>query len=423
GVVVFSGGSGVLTDATGAFSLPGLPVQPNTQTISARSADGLRFGNASVLISQPGQVVNGADIKLSGLGDAKFTVLDSAGNPVANQPVALLSAGCPSECGCGAQNTASDGTVTFTGLGLGRVNAKAISSSFDVAEGSASITSDGSTGFGVLRFAGAGTVTGSVLDPDGKPAFGTDISLTSNIFDFDSCSLIQGSSFHIQTDTTGNFRVSNVKVGHVGVTASQTFFPTPVGAQGTLLKSGDAINFNLQLVNTTAGVLSGTVFLSDGVTPATGGVEVTATGPLPDVTVKTDSSGHYQFAKIFPQGTYTVTVRDAISGGVAQDHLFLLAGQDSVHDFRLKGRGTVTVQVVDGFNVPVDNADVKLTESTFPNDQLEDVIQPATLGTVTFQQVLEGAFSVEASDSFGRGGRASSVLPGPGSNVSVVVQL
>ncbi len=421
GVVVFAHNSGVLTNADGTYSLPGLPVQPGSQTVSAETRDGLRFGTASVLINQSGQVANNINIVLSGLGSAQFTVLDSSGKAVSGQNVALL--GCSFACGCGPQPSAPDGSVKFTNMPIGQVNAIAISNTFDVATASASITSDGITAFGVLRFAGTGTVTGNVLDADGKPAFGADIVLNSNVFDQDSCSLVQGVSQHVQTDQNGNFRFTNVKVGRVSVTASRVFFPTQVGAQGVLVAAGQSVNFNLKLVNTISGVFSGQVFLPDGVTPAGAGVEVTANGPLPDVTVTTDANSHFAFAKIFPEGTYTVTVRDPVSGGVVQEQIFLRAGQDMAHDFRLKGRGTVMVQVVDGSNLPVDSAYVKLSESTFPNSVQEDALQAANLGSVTFQQVFEGPFSVTVSDIFGRGGRSSSTLPGDGSTVNVVVQL
>ena len=153
-------------------------------------------------------------------------------------------------------------------------------------------------------------MTGNVLDPDSKPAFGANIALTSNVFDQDTCSLVSGISQQVQTDLNGNFRFTNVKAGRVAVAASQVFFPTQVGAQGAISSQGQTVNFNLKLVNTISGVLSGTVFLPDGVTPAGVGVEVTVNGLLPDVTVHTDANSHFKFAKIFPEGTYTITARD-----------------------------------------------------------------------------------------------------------------
>src|SRR4029077_5723724 len=134
-------------------------------------------------------------------------------------------------------------------------------------------------------------------------------------------------------------KFTNVKVGRVGVTASQTFFPTQVGAQGIISSPGQTVNFDLKLVNTISGVLSEKVFLPDGVTPAGAGVEVTANGPLPDVMVSTNGAGHFRFAKIFPSGNYTHTARDPATGGLAQETIFLPAAQDIAHDLRLEGRG------------------------------------------------------------------------------------
>ena len=52
------------------------------------------------------------------------------------------------------------------------------------------------------------------------------------------------------------------------LTASQPFFPTQVGAEGTLAADGDVAHFELDLVDTISGELSGVVYLPDGVTPA-----------------------------------------------------------------------------------------------------------------------------------------------------------
>ncbi len=47
--------------------------------------------------------------------------------------------------------------------------------------------------------------------------------------------------------------------------------PTSVGAQGTLSADGQELELELRLVDTTAGELSGTVYLPDGTTPAAPG--------------------------------------------------------------------------------------------------------------------------------------------------------
>ena len=85
----------------------------------------------------------------------------------------------------------------------------------------------------------------------------------------------------------------------------------------TSILTGDTdVDFTLELVDTTAGVLSGVVLLPDVDTPAGAGVELTAIGPLPEVTVRTDDAGNYAFAEIFPQGLYTITVADPVTGFV-----------------------------------------------------------------------------------------------------------
>src|SRR5262249_55607759 len=159
----------------------------------------------------------------------------------------------------------------------------------------------------------------------------------------------------------------------------------------------------------------------DGVTPAGSGVEVTTSGILPDVVVHTDDLGHYRFAKIFPEGLYTMTVRDPITGGIAQESIYLRAAQDAAHDVRLEGRGTVRVRVVDGADQPVPSALVRLRETAFPSRLFEGVLDPSTLGVVTFNGVTEGPMSVDVGDAFGRGGRASAILPKDGDIIDVKV--
>ncbi|PYX67449.1 MAG: hypothetical protein DMG78_27840, partial [Acidobacteria bacterium] len=227
----------------------------------------------------------------------------------------------------------------------------------------------------------------------------------------------------MQTDTSGSFQFRQVNVGKVGVTASQSFYPTQVGAQGTLAKNGATINFPLQLVNSTSGVLSGTIFLPDGVTPAGAGVQVIANGPLPNVTVGTDANGNYKFAKIFPEGKYTLTASDPVSGGVNQMKIYLRAGQDMTQNLRLLGTGTVNVTVVDGAGAPVSTAFVTLTETAFPNASFGGSLDASNQGVLPFPNVFEGSFSVQVQDQFGRGGRASGTLPQGTVSVNAQVQL
>src|SRR6185312_8263722 len=194
-----------------------------------------------------------------------------------------------------------------------------VSGSFvDLAIGNATIATDGTTGFGVLQLAGSGTVTGVVVDPGSQPVLGADVSLFTNVCDADNCILGTSLSQRVQTDPAGKFTFRNVSVGKVSVSASQAFFPGAVGAQGVLQKNGDTVAFSLKLVNSIAGVLSGTVFLPgvpDGVTPAG--------------SVDTAANGFSRFGKLFPEGLYTLSASDPVTGGVFRAQVSLRAGHDA----------------------------------------------------------------------------------------------
>jgi len=426
-VVVSVDDRGVLTGADGTFELVGLLVKPTQQqTVRAQSRDGLREGSTKVLISQPDQLLTNIAITLSGVGTVEFTVLDANHNPVANQEVDLLGA-CANLCGCSAKNTNAQGKVTFTNIRLGNVHARAIRSSgefWDQADAVASLPSDGASAFGVLIFPGAGTVTGTVLNPDNTPALGADVILRAKVFDPDICSLTSGQAQRMRTDSQGKFRFNGVNVGSVSVTVTHPFFTTSIGAQGTLTANNGTVDFSpLKLVNTISGVLSGHVYLPDGVTPAGAGVEVTAVGPLPEVTVTTNADGYFEFAKIFPGGNYSLTATDPVTGGLRRDTITLVAAQDVVHDIRLKGRGTVNVRVVDGAGNPVNTAFVRLEETQYPNRVYEAAIAASNGGVATFVNVYEGPVTARASDAFARGGRSSSTLAGADSTLDMTVAL
>lgn len=426
GVVVYQGQTGVLSNPDGTFALGGVPVRPSqSQTIYARTTDGLRSGQTTVVVNSATQPITGAAITLSGLGTAQFTVLDPNGNPLPGQLVKIIPGylgACNDTCGCNTQTTNASGIVIFTGLPVGTITASALTSAGDFAQVKANITQDGTTAFGVMQFHGTGTVTGSVVDPSNNPVLGATVQLTSNLVN-QYCSLQQSYSQSLQTDVTGKFHFNDVLVGPVGVTASQIFYPSQVGAQGTLSKNGATVNFNLQMVSTVSGVLSGVVFLPDGVTPAGAGVQVTANGPLPNVTVSTDATGTFTFAKIFPQGMYTLSAADPVSGGVMKMNVYLLASQNTTQNLRLLGAGTINVTVVDGAGVPVGAAFVTLNENGYPNAVFNGSLDASNQGAISFPNVFEGNFSVQVIDPFGRGGRASGVLPQGTISVNLQVQL
>jgi Carboxypeptidase regulatory-like domain len=426
--LVSVGPRGTLTADDGSFRLTGIEVKPGqSQSLSATSSDRKRVGKTTFLLNQAGQTVQIA-LTLSGLGTARFTVLDPAGLPLVGQEVRVLSSTCLDPCGCSARTAGADGTVSYDGVPLGSVSVQAVrdmGSGYEAVVANASVTRDGETGSGVLRFSGLGVVSGFVMDPDGRPAFGADVDMVSRHFLYDGffCGMVTSPSHHGRTGTDGRVRFTGVGVGPVSLSARQDFYPTPATAVGNLTSGSQELSFTLQLKNTTAGVLSGTVFLPDGVTPAGRGVAVTATGGLPEVVVETNDQGQFRFARIFPEGAYRLTLNDPVAGGKAEARVYLRAGQDLAQDVRLKGRGTVRVTVVDGADQPVTTAYVKLHEAEFPSRAYESAVAAGEPGVATIEGVYEGPYSVEASDVFARGGRASGTMPRAGEVVDIKVRL
>lgn len=424
--VVYIDQRGVTTGADGSFAIPGVPARPYAQTVRARTRDGLRTGQTSVTINDSTQQIPDLLIALSGLGSVDLLVVDPLGTPLVNQEVAIIVP-CARLCDCALRIgvTGSNGRVRFDGLPIGSATASAVrlvKGFGDQADLKTSIPRDGVVVFGVLRFPGFGMVTGTVLDPGGQPTEGADVSLQSNSF-ANSCSLSYGASQKVRTDVNGQFRFTSVNLGRVGVTATHPFFNTTTGASSTLTANGQQVDLTLRLTDTIAGQLSGTIFLPDGTTPVGAGVKVSIRGQLPEVIVSTDDQGHYQLAKIFPQGGYRITASDPVTGGIGYEDIYLSHGQDAIHNVRLKGQGTVRVHVVDGANQPVESAFVTLRETAYPSRVFEASLDASNQGVATFEHVFEGGFSLKVTDAFGRGARPSATLPGPGQTIDVKARL
>jgi hypothetical protein len=425
----------VLTADDGSFVLPGIEIG-RTVGIGATTLDRLRTGSATAAIPIGRDSVDGITIRLSELGSVEFLVLDPVGNPVSGQQVRMDTGGltwgsaCIDPCGCTVQTTDSSGKVRFSNLALGKYEARAyraVGSYTDFAKTLAITRGEGEVGVGVLRFPGAGTVSGTVIPPKDVIATGGKVALTSRVFVQDYATQFCGFkdlvSHRGYVDVvTNEFSFTDINVGPVSATVENPFFP-PAGAKGVLARNGDTLHLDVPLINKTAGETSGTILLPDGVTPAGLGVEVSLEGALPKVSGRTDETGHYRIASVLPEGPYTLTAIDSVTGSVAQQSVLLRAGQEAQFDLRLLGRGTVRVAVQDANGQPAERATVVLRETHYPNREFNAVIQPNDQGVATVARVFEGTFAVQASDVYGRGGRTSGTLTAPDQTVDITVTL
>jgi protocatechuate 3,4-dioxygenase beta subunit len=427
GAIVYVNGSsyGTASTANGSYSLPEVPISASQlQTISAITPDGLRTGSTTVSVPSA-TPVTGANITLSGLGTARFTVLGVTGQPAVGVTVyQVVSGGCSSP-----QVTDANGSVTFSGVQVGAITAAAVQTTggyYDLASATVLVTQDGMTATGTMQFHGVGTVSGTVLDPNGNLVSGATVQLTANSPDFSSCQMGTSNGQSVQTGASGTFTFTNVNVGPVSVTATKSLYTALATGSGELGSNGGTASFTLQFINQVSGTLSGNVYLPDGITPAPN-VQVTATGPFPATnatTVTTNGTGAYQFAPILAEGNYTITAADPVSGGVAQTGaIYMRPAVNVTQNIILLGTGTVHVTVVDGAGNPVTSAFVTLTETGYPNATLNGSISASNQGVASFANVYDGAFSLQATDSLGRAGIGSGTLPQNMASLNVQVQL
>ncbi len=429
GVIVSSGAGSVLSGANGLFVLPVVP-QISAHLVSATTRDRKRTGQTAVSVISGGDRATGVRIVLSSLGTAEFTVLDMTGQPLVGRTVKLLDSKVD-PCGRTAALSDAQGRARFTSLGVGAALAQVINEGeiVDAARASVSVSGEGSTGFGVLRVeTRASTIGGTVVDASGNPVMGADIELRSLAFVQDPAAMIcdmQPTVTHrARTDVNGRFRFTGVHPGRVYVTANQPdFAPTPVMAVQDV-GGGASVDLTLRLVSTTAGKITGVVYEPDGTTSAGPGVEVTMTGLLPDVTVVTNAGGAFSFPEVFPQGGYTITARDPITGLVEQERLYAAAGVPLRHDIRLKGKAAVRVRVETADAQPVTNAYVTLREAAYPGRVFEGVLDASSQGRVDFPGVFEGQVSIEVRDPLGRtGGRNALTIPSGSTLVETMVRV
>ena len=413
GALVSVAGRGQLTTATGMFEIAG--VAAGSQVVLAATRDESQQGTASVTVPVGGSVA--AAITLSGLGRVRVSVVGPDGLAVRNATVTLAGR-CSDPCGCMALSTGPTGApVIFEGQRLGRVDAKAISvvgGVYDAGAASGSLLRDGETVDVTIVLRGFGTITGTVYGANGLIAFGADVVIDARHFVNDGgfqCGMVGGAAHRVRTDNAGRFRVPNVGVGPVTVIATHPFAPTPAAARATLSAAGQTVDVRLDLTSTIAGVLSGRVVLPDGVTAAGAGVSVTIAGQLPDVTVSTDATGAFHFARVFPEGRYSLTARDPLTGGQVQEQVYLRTGQDLVQDLKLKGRGRLSVTVEDAGGTQVHRAFVRVAEGAFPAQRYERRLDESTESRAVFDSVYEGPISIEVFELEGsRGGRLSTVM-------------
>lgn len=265
----------------------------------------------------------------------------------------------------------------------------------------------GLTDVGTIQIgSNAGTVTGLVTDPLGRPVAGALITLTA------------GSDVRTTTtDPLGRYRVANMVTGTVTATARDPRTGLRGRGAGVLPPDGSAtIDLRLAPWGSVVGMVSG----RDGATPVGAGVIVTLSGPT-FLTARTDPTGRYAFDFV-PLGVLSVEAADAAGNRGRTTGNLTATSQVVVADVTLLARGSVTGTVRDGAGNAVSNASVSLTSRSL-FDGARTVVTDGT-GRYLVSDVFVGGFDVVARSPIDRlAGRGAGTVDREGQVVTVDITL
>jgi hypothetical protein len=325
----FGAAFGAVTDASGAFSIAGIPVGPitieaahvatNSKTLVASA-----IPTAGAVAVEHLTLIPLAEIvvKTGALAGQVFRA-DGA-TPAAGVPV-FTSRG-------GVATTDASGSYRIEGLPEGELTVKAIDQARFEQASAATAIAGGRVTTANLRLAGGfATVSGVVLDADGTPV---------------ANAAVGGGLALARTAADGQFTLGEVPLGARTITALDEARALSGSTTVNLAIAGE--HAKVQIVLEARGSIAGRVFEADGTTPVAG-LKVFLLGGR-NLSTTTGANGGYEFRQV-PVGSYTVSAfrPDFSDGNVVQTKIVF---KDEVRIanvvFRGKGRVTGTVFAADG---------------------------------------------------------------------------
>ena len=403
-----------LTDASGAFSIAGVPVG-NVTIEAAHSATNSHTLRASTVPVAGGVVVE--NLTLIPLVEASVQTGSIAGQvfradgltPAAGIPV-FTSRG-------GIATTDAAGAYRIDLLPTGEITVRAIDQArIEQATVVTTVVANTVITANLRLFGGVGRVRGVVLDADGFPV---------------EAAQVGGGATLQTTNATGEFELPDVPLGQRTITALHA----PTQSTGSITASLTVPNetVNVQIVLEARGTITGIV--ADGSGAPVAGLKVFLLGGLNRAGL-TDAQGGYRFEHV-PVGSYQVSAftEDFSDGNIVSTRL-TFRGEVRVANVRFRGKGTVTGTVFADDGVTPLGARVGLSElrvklgqlrppenfNCFSNIQVGDQtielpqcqpvgigfsLEPLTRvidndvasGRFTFTDVLVGGVTVEAANA------------------------
>ncbi len=388
-----------ITDQSGAYAFNGFT--PNNFVVTALDPQtGLRGRLPGVLNPNTSAVVN---IQLSPSGTVKGTVFATNGTaPVAGATIVL------SRTSMATTTSDEAGQFVFDYVPLGAYTLDASDNNGNRGRVTGFIPKTGRIIQSDITFVGRGSVSGTVRDGSGNAVVNASVTVTSGS--------IFGGSFTTLTDNVGHYSLSNVFVGSFNIVASSSALRLGGKNSGSIASAGQSVTVDLTLGSSAS--VTGTIFHSDGTTTVAN-AQVSLAGGFNTVT---DGNGLYRIDFV-PLGTYAISATDPVNGDQGADSVTLdTQDQVQVKNIDLNGLGTVTVTVQDAVNTPVANALVKLQGQSSFGGTFDGATQPD--GTIIFNQVPAGSFTVTATDPATQAGASGngSVASGQPSNISLQLQ-
>lgn len=292
-----STGQSVQSDAQGDFAISDLPEGTYTltftrsgyatRTINSIEVDAGRATTLDVILglSSTGGVLNG-------------TVTDTNGSGVSSVQVRVLQ----NSTVIGTTTTGSQGTYSLSDLAAGTYAVQFSKSGYTTAQVSGvQITAGASRTVDVqldTTGAGSGTLSGTVVDPQGRPVQSAVVTLAGG-----------GGEFNTTTDADGLFQFANlVPASNYTLTVTASGYITDT-RRNVVVTSTNNVNLTIQLAqeSSAGGSLAGLVRSQNG-SPIAGAQVTLVAGPQVNQSRTTSSSGQFSFAGL-PGGAYTIEVR------------------------------------------------------------------------------------------------------------------
>jgi hypothetical protein len=403
---VTAGGSGVVTDGAGYYLLPRLPA--GTFAVNARIPSLNLSGSTSATV-QDGGATTGADIVIKRPANLTGQIFITE-NGITK---ALVGAKVTAD-GFNVVETNSQGRYQINNISSGSYILRVVLESrrLFVNQGIILVAGETLTRNVTLY---PGKIHGRIAQPDGVTSVIATVQgkvqlpyLMAGPF----YGLADGdSSFEFTSAENGNYAFNDVNPGEYVISASNAFFPIKSSKKGNLPPNGDQ-EVNLSLVNSLAGKIQGKIYQPDGMTPVNAGVKVSlGGGSLADVTVRTDETGHYEFAEVFAAGSYSLTALDPLTNRTNRTSISVVRNQDVIADLRLLGRGSLRVRVIDGAGNLVPNGLIRINGTNYPNDERFTELTLVNGGVMQYDNLNEGNYAVYGEYTGLSGRNSATVTP------------